>query len=134
MIGVFTCSASIKPTVYRINMSRDWGDWYLEMESSSFVITKSWRLKDHSRWVFRKNLMEFSIGLNYLLILLLQVAVFLLLHNHMTFQNVLWSHDLVTWYDYLISFAIYILTLLYNLMLEIRCLNVWETLSSLGLS
>ena len=34
------------------------------------VITKSWRLRDYSRWVFRKNSMEFSIGLNYLLILL----------------------------------------------------------------
>ena len=40
-----------------------------------FVITKSWRLKDHSMWVFRKNSMEFFIGLDYLLILLLQVAV-----------------------------------------------------------
>ena len=42
---------------------------------SPVVITKSWRLKDHSMWVFRKNSMEFSIGLDYLLILLLQVAV-----------------------------------------------------------
>ena len=42
---------------------------------SHYVITKSWRLKDHSRWVFRKNSMEFSVGLDYLLILLLQVAV-----------------------------------------------------------
>ena len=39
------------------------------------VITKSWWLKDHLMWVFRKNLMEFSVGLDYLLILLLQVAV-----------------------------------------------------------
>ena len=34
------------------------------------VITESWRLRDHSRWVFRKNSMEFSIGFDYLLILL----------------------------------------------------------------
>jgi len=39
----------------------------------------------------------------------------------MFFQNILWSHDLVTWYVYLISHAIYILTPLYNLILEIKC-------------
>jgi len=65
---------------------------------------------------------------------ILQVAVPLLLHGHMSFQNILWSHGLVTWYDYLISHAIYILTPLYDLMLEIKCVNAWETLSSLGLS
>jgi len=37
------------------------------------------------------------------------------------------------WHDYLISHAIYILTLLYDLMLEIKYLNVWEILFSLGL-
>jgi len=34
------------------------------------IITESWRLRDYSRWVFRKNLMEFSVGFGYLLILL----------------------------------------------------------------
>ena len=34
------------------------------------IITESWWLRDHSRWVFRKNLIEFSIGFDYLLILL----------------------------------------------------------------
>ena len=34
------------------------------------VITESWWLRDHSRWVFRKNSMEFSVGFGYLLILL----------------------------------------------------------------
>ena len=36
-------------------MSRDRGDQCSGVVSSSFVIAKSWRLKDHSRWVFRKN-------------------------------------------------------------------------------
>jgi len=39
--GVFTCGAGIKPTVHRMNMSRDRGDWCLRVVSSSFVITKS---------------------------------------------------------------------------------------------
>jgi len=41
MEGVFTCSAGIKPTVHRINMSRDRGDQYSGVVSSSFVITES---------------------------------------------------------------------------------------------
>jgi len=41
----------------------------------------------------------------------------------MSFQNILQSHDKVMWYDYLISHAIYILTPLYDLMLEIKCVN-----------
>ena len=35
----------------------------LPSHNSLCVITKSWQLKDHSRWVFRKNLIEFLIGL-----------------------------------------------------------------------
>ena len=132
-MGVFTCSTGIKPTVHRMNISRDQGNQCSGMVSSSFVITKPWRLRDHLRWVFRKNSMEFSVGFDYLLILLLQVAVLLLLHNHMSFQNILWSHNLIIWYDYLISHAIYILTPLYNLILEIKCLNAWKTLSFLKL-
>jgi len=78
--------------------------------------------------------MEFSIGFDYLLILLYKwlcpyyytvTCPSRTFYDHMTL-----SHE----YDYLISHAIYILTPLYNLMLEIRYLNVWETLSSLGLS
>jgi len=37
------------------------------------------------------------------------------------------------WYDYLSSHAIYILSLLYDLILWIKCLNVWEIISFLGL-
>jgi len=40
-LGVFTDSASIKPTARRMNMSRDQGDQCLGVVSSSFVITKS---------------------------------------------------------------------------------------------
>ena len=63
MMGVLARSARIKPTVRWTSMSRDWGDQCSGVILSSFVITKSWRLKDHSRWVFRKNLIEFLIGL-----------------------------------------------------------------------
>jgi len=57
----------------------------------------------------------------------------LLLHDHMFFQNILWSHDLIMWYDY--SPILFVsLFLLYDLMLEIKCSNAWETLSFLGLS
>jgi len=38
------------------------------------------------------------------------------------------------WYDYLSSHAIYILSLLYDLILWIKYLNVWEIISFLGLS
>jgi len=55
--------------------------------------------------------MEFSIGLDYLLILLLQVAV-----------------------HYLSSHAIYILSALYDLIFATKCLNMWKTHSFLGLS
>ena len=52
-------------------------------------------LSDHPRWMFKKNLMEFFIGLDYYLYYF-TVAVLLLVHGHMIFQNVLWSPDLVT--------------------------------------
>jgi len=40
-MGVFTCSASIKLTVHRMNISRDQGDRCSEVVLSSFVITES---------------------------------------------------------------------------------------------
>jgi len=45
------------------SMSRDRGDRCSGVVSSSFVIAKSWRLKDHLRGMFRKNSIEFLIGL-----------------------------------------------------------------------
>ena len=45
--------------------------------------------------MFKKNLMEFFVGLVYYLYYF-TVAVLLLVHGHMIFQNVLWSSDLVT--------------------------------------
>ena len=62
-MGVLSRSAGIKPTARWTSMSRNWDDQCSEVVSSSFVITKSWWLKDHLRWVFRKNSIEFLIGL-----------------------------------------------------------------------
>ena len=45
-------------------------------------------LSDHPRWMFRKNSMEFFIRLGYYLYYSI-VAIQLLVHNHMFFQNVL---------------------------------------------
>ena len=45
-------------------------------------------LSDHSRWMFRKNSIEFFIGLVYYLYYF-TVAVRLLVYDHMSFQNVL---------------------------------------------
>ena len=45
-------------------------------------------LSDHPRWMFRKNLIEFFIGLGYYLYYFI-VVVQLLVHDHMSFQNVL---------------------------------------------
>ena len=64
--------------------------------------------------MFKKNLMEFFIRLNYYLYYF-TVAVLLLAYDHMSFQNVLQSPDLVMWSDYLSFYAIYILTPLYDL-------------------
>jgi len=66
-------------------------------------------LSDHPRWMFKKNSMEFFVRLDYYLYYF-TVAVLLLVHNHMFFQNVLWSPDLTMWSDYLSSYAIYIST------------------------
>ena len=44
--------------------------------------------------MFKKNLMEFFLGLDYYLYYFI-VAVLLLVYNHMFFQNVLWSLDFV---------------------------------------
>jgi len=73
-------------------------------------------LSDHPRWIFKKNSMEFFVRLlNYLYYF--TSGYTLLTHNHISFWNVLWSHDPVPWYDYLSSHTIYILTLLYDLIL-----------------
>ena len=45
-------------------------------------------LSDHPKWMFRKNSMEFFIGLVYYLYYFI-VAVRLLVYDHMSFQNVL---------------------------------------------
>ena len=52
-------------------------------------------LSDHPRWIFKKNSIEFFVGLDYYLYYF-TVAVLLLVYNHMFFQNILWSLDLVT--------------------------------------
>jgi len=78
-------------------MSRDWGDQCSGVESSSFVIAKSWWLMDHSRWVFRKNSMEFSVGLNYLLILLYKW-----LYTTSPRSHVLLECSTITWPCYMI--------------------------------
>ena len=126
-------SVPLTPTACRMNMSRDQGNWCSGVELSSFVITKSWWLKDHSRWVFRKNSIEFSIGFDYLLILLYKW-----LCSTITQSYVFPEYSMITWPYHVIwlpnSHTIYILFLLYNLMLEIKCSNVQETLSFLGLS
>jgi len=41
VVEVFTCSAGIKPTARRMNMSRDRGDRCSGVVSSFFVIAKS---------------------------------------------------------------------------------------------
>jgi len=45
-------------------------------------------LSDYPRWMFKKNLMGFFLGLDYYLYYF-TVAVLLLVHDHMFFQNVL---------------------------------------------
>jgi len=64
------------------------------------VITESWWLRDHSRWVFRKSSMEFSIGINYLLILLykwLCSYYYTITCSSRTFYDYMTlSHDMIT--------------------------------------
>jgi len=71
------------------------------------VITKSWQLKDYSRWVFRKNSMEFFAGFDYLLILLYKW-----LCSTITRSHVLPECSMITWPYHVIwllnSHAIYI--------------------------
>ena len=45
--------------------------------------------------MFKKNSIEFVVRLDYYLYYFI-VAVLLLVHSHMIFQNVLWLPDLVT--------------------------------------
>jgi len=52
-------------------------------------------LSDYPRWMFKKNSIEFFLGLDYYLYYF-TVAVLLLVHDHMFFQNILWSLDFVT--------------------------------------
>jgi len=69
---------------------------------------------------FRKNSMGFSVRLDYLLILLykwLYPYYYTVTCPSRTFYN---HMIVIMWYNYLISHAIYILTLLYVLMLGIK--------------
>ena len=59
-------------------------------------------LSDHPRWMFKKNSMGFFVGLDYYLYYF-TVAVLLLVHDHVSFQNILWSPDLIIWSNYLSS-------------------------------
>jgi len=56
-------------------------------------------LSDYLRWTFKKNLMEFFVGMDYYLYYF-TVAVLLLVHSHMFFQmfhdHLTLSHDLIT--------------------------------------
>jgi len=45
-------------------------------------------LSDHPRWMFKKNSMEFFVEFEYYLYYF-TVAILLLVHDHMSFQNVL---------------------------------------------
>ena len=83
--------------------------------------------------MFKMNLIEFFIGLDYYLYYFI-VAILLLVYDHMSIQNVPLSPDLVTWSDYLSSHPIYLLTLLYILRFWIKCLNMQEIISFLGVS
>ena len=49
-------------------------------------------LSDHPRWMFRKNSMEFFVGLDYYLYYFTSGCI-LKSRGHKSFQNVLWSHD-----------------------------------------
>ena len=49
-------------------------------------------LSDHPRQIFRKNSMEFFVGLDYYLYYFTSGCT-LKSHGHKSFQNVLWSHD-----------------------------------------
>jgi len=51
-------------------------------------------LSDHPRWMLKKNLIEFFLGLDYYLYCF-TVAVLLLVHDYMFFQNILWLLNLV---------------------------------------
>jgi len=49
-------------------------------------------LSDYPRWIFRKNSMEFFIGLSYYLYYFISGCT-LKSCGHKPFQNILWSHD-----------------------------------------
>ena len=61
------------------------------------VIAKSWWLKDHSRWVFRKNSMEFSIRFDYLLILLYKWLCPTITQSHVLPEcsMITWSYHMI---------------------------------------
>ena len=108
-MGVLAHSTGIKPTTCRTNMSKDQGDQCSGVVSSSYVIAKSWQLKDHPRWVFRKNSMEFFVALLDYLYKSYSGYATISSWSHVLsfFQNVLLP-DLVTWLAYLSYHAIYI--------------------------
>jgi len=49
-------------------------------------------LSNHPRWMFRKNSIEFFVGLNYYLYYFTSDCI-LKSHSHMSFQNILWSYN-----------------------------------------
>ena len=63
------------------------------------VIAESWWLRDHLRWVFRKNSMEFSVGFGYLLI-----HFYKWLCLYFTQSHILPEHSMITWPCHVIWF------------------------------
>jgi len=49
-------------------------------------------LSNHPRWMFRKNSIEFFIGLSYYLYYFISGCT-LKSYSHKSFQNILWSYD-----------------------------------------
>jgi len=49
-------------------------------------------LSNHPRWMFRKNSIEFFVGLSYYLYYFISGCT-LKSYSHKSFQNVLWSYD-----------------------------------------
>jgi len=52
-------------------------------------------LSDHPRWIFKKNSMEFFVGLLLYLYYFISSCT-LIVHDYIFFQNVLQSYDLIT--------------------------------------
>ena len=94
------------------------------------VTTKSWRLKDHSRWVFRKNSIEFLVGLTTYLYYFYTWLYTTSPRSHV-FSRMFYDHmSFVTWYDYF-KFPCY-LYLVYVVWLDV-CNQVFECMGNLFL-